>query len=175
MLLIFYQAQFWSSRFFAQYNMLVNHFYSSLGNKHFQTFLGATKKLLIVVDPPFGALCELVGKSLKSLYSEFRNSKQVENDETKRECYSFWISPYFLESKIVQTYDMKMTDYQVCTVLYPCYVDSFVSLRFFFVLSQVEYENHPLYKRIDKKRGSPIRIFTDFPMKDIVMPCEKYR
>lgn len=116
-----FQAQFWSPRFFAQYNMFNGYFYTTLGESSFNRFLTDTKKLLVVADPPFGGLITPIGQELMELKNEFENAWNDFYDYEKgiygkghRTCEILFVSPYFMESKICGVMEgMTMLDYKV--------------------------------------------------------------
>uniref|UniRef100_A0A915ID12 Uncharacterized protein n=1 Tax=Romanomermis culicivorax TaxID=13658 RepID=A0A915ID12_ROMCU len=108
-------AQFYSPRSFAQYNMVANYFYGSHSVEKLESFFQSVNRLLIVVDPPFGTLCCQIAKSVKFLEETFAVKRKASNgvDNNLKNCECIWISPYFLQPKIIENYpQIKMLAYQ---------------------------------------------------------------
>lgn len=65
-----------------------------------------------------------------------------------------------------------MNRYEVFFMLYQ---EAWLSLfSYFIIIHQVDYDNHPLYKH--RKTGSklsPVRLFTNIPPKDVVLPKDE--
>lgn len=84
-----------------------------------------------------------------------------------------WTFPYFLEPRILECLpSLTMLDYQVRTPGEACRPDILLAGCYGFL--QVDYDNHPLYKRGETARKrSPVRIFTNIPARDFVLPEEE--
>jgi hypothetical protein len=80
--------------------MLNNHFYQSNGENKVQKFFGKSKRLAIVVDPPFGSLTGALEKSLEKL-KELLNVSQVG---------TIVFLPYFIGKRLN---GMSILDYKV--------------------------------------------------------------
>jgi len=48
-----------------------------------------------------------------------------------------------------------------------CFIYRTLLLNFF----QVNYDNHALFRGDKRQKGSPVRIFTNLPAKDILLPA----
>lgn len=137
-------AQFWSPLKFAPYNMMSGYFYTALGQKALEKFVSTSSNLLIVIDPPYGALVDPIAHNLKRICSQSKLSEKslVENDVK-----IMWIFPYFMESRLQQAMPgLKLCDYQLT------------------------YENHPKFSGKKPSAGTPIRMFTDIDLKEIKLP-----
>lgn len=65
------QEQFYSSEEFLQYNMFNNFFFKKeLSEKLLSEFLDSTpsEKILLLVDPPFGGLVNVLAKTIQSFW-----------------------------------------------------------------------------------------------------------
>lgn len=147
-------GQFFPSSKFCWYNMF-NHFFfgSQISEKAFQTFV-RSEGLVLVMDPPFGGLAEVLAGSVKTIHDEWRKAHSIE--EKDKELPTMWIFPYFMELHIKAVLpSLTMLDYKV------------------------DYDNHPHFKSKQmkgSKRGSPVRIFTNINPADVVLPsAEGYR
>ncbi|KAL4227371.1 rRNA N6-adenosine-methyltransferase zcchc4 [Mactra antiquata] len=143
-----------------RYNMLNNHFFGGDIDKNtFKKFLHVNGKVAIVTDPPFGVMVDALYKTLNIVQEEWRTARGIE-DTT--EMPVFWFFPYFMEKRVnMSCPSYSMLDYKV------------------------DYDNHDLF-RGDKgrKKGSPVRIFTNLSPKLIPLPqddgywycdkCERY-
>uniref|UniRef100_A0A914X5T6 Zinc finger GRF-type domain-containing protein n=1 Tax=Plectus sambesii TaxID=2011161 RepID=A0A914X5T6_9BILA len=97
----------------ARYSMLVDHFFDARGAEECARFLAETNKLLIVADPPFGAMVSPLLKSLEQIAQRHK----LLHEGASVECRKLVALPYFLE-KQVKDYDanMKITDFKVSFV-----------------------------------------------------------
>jgi len=64
-------SNFYSDKEFAHFSMLNHHFYQDAGEGSLKKFFKKSKKLVIVVDPPFGAILTTLEKSLDKLKQSF--------------------------------------------------------------------------------------------------------
>ncbi len=121
------------------YNMFNHHmFIESHVEKYKDFLLKAGSNLAVILDPPFGGKCELIGKSLENVSSDWRKINSFAEEEQPK---MFWIFPYFMEKKITQALPcLKMSDYMV------------------------NYDNHSKFKEGGRKQGSPVRIFTNLDL-----------
>jgi len=149
----FRYGQFFPSSKFCWYNMF-NHFFfgSHRSEKAFQSFV-RSEGLLLVMDPPFGGLAEVLAASVKTIWDVW---SKAHSDEKDKELPTMWIFPYFMESHMKAVFpSLTMLDYKV------------------------DYDNHPHFKSKHmkgSKRGSPVRIFTNVNPADVVLPsAEGYR
>ncbi|XP_078669203.1 rRNA N(6)-adenosine-methyltransferase ZCCHC4-like isoform X1 [Branchiostoma floridae x Branchiostoma belcheri] len=146
-------AQFYSEKHFCHYNMFNHHFFDggSASDACLQ-FLHRNHGtgIVMVTDPPFGGLVEVLCHCMKKLFSLWKEGLPDSCQET--EIPTLWIFPYFMEQRIVDCLSsFRMLDYKV------------------------EYENHHLYQEgpKSKKRGSPVRIFTNLPADRVVLPQQE--
>lgn len=145
---------------FCWYNMFNHHFMDTgndpqgqKGRDRFSKFLNGFSgqgSYVIVMDPPFGGRVEALANTIKEIAAEIRQLGRTEN------VYYLWIYPYFMESYIkAELPGTRMMDYKI------------------------NYTNHPDYKigsRLSNKKGSPVRVFTNAPLKLIPMPeAEGYK
>ncbi|KXJ18418.1 rRNA N6-adenosine-methyltransferase ZCCHC4 [Exaiptasia diaphana] len=146
-------GQFFPSGCFAYYNMFNNHFFEENGQQTLLEFMNSSEgdDMVLVMDPPFGGLVEVLAATVKKIWRFWRDCTAVKDN--KKEMPTMWIFPYFMESHIHESLpSLKMMDYKV------------------------DYENHPHFKgKQDKgsKRGSPVRIFTNIDPASIKLPVEE--
>ncbi|XP_043918099.1 rRNA N6-adenosine-methyltransferase ZCCHC4 [Protopterus annectens] len=148
----FRYSQFYSEDEFVHYNMFNHYFFGGEAAREVcATFLhqNSGQEVIIVTDPPFGGLVEPLAYSFKKMSAMWKQSLQPEMQRS--ELPMFWIFPYFFEPRILQCFpEFCMLDYQV------------------------DYDNHALYKhgKMGRKQ-SPVRIFTNLPPKEIILPAEE--
>ncbi|XP_038647395.1 rRNA N6-adenosine-methyltransferase ZCCHC4 [Scyliorhinus canicula] len=147
----FRYSQFYSEEEFCHYNMFNHYFFGGKSaSEAFQTFLCQDKgeSIIMVTDPPFGGLVEALAHSFKKIVGVWKTSR---NEIDDAELPIFWIFPYFFEPRILRCFpSLSMLDYQV------------------------DYDNHALYKHGNTgRKQSPVRIFTNLPPKDIILPAEE--
>ncbi|KAF4533192.1 hypothetical protein B566_EDAN001734 [Ephemera danica] len=145
---------------FYWYNMFNHHFMGTgddpqgqKAKERFGQYLNACSKqgsYVIVMDPPFGGRVEALANTIKEIAAEIREVGRTED------IYYLWIYPYFMEPYIkAQIPETRMLDYKI------------------------NYTNHPDYKigsKLSNKQGSPVRVFTNAPLKLIPMPeAEGYK
>ncbi|XP_073239081.1 rRNA N(6)-adenosine-methyltransferase ZCCHC4-like isoform X2 [Porites lutea] len=145
----FRYAQFFPSSKFCLYNMFNHFFFESVtSEKVFQDFL-RREGLVLVMDPPFGGLAEVLAHSVKIIWDQWRKVNKFKDKELP----TLWIFPYFMEPHVKAALpSLTMLDYKV------------------------DYDNHPHFKSKNmkgSKRGSPVRIFTNINAADIVLPAEE--
>ncbi|KAM8881059.1 rRNA N(6)-adenosine-methyltransferase ZCCHC4 [Synchiropus picturatus] len=142
-------AQFYSRDEFCHYNMFNHHcFAGEASSSVLQDFLSEAdgEKVVMVADPPFGGLVKPLAHSFYKI-SEMWKKQQSSDGEIPM----MWVFPYFFEPRILECLpSLTMLDYQV------------------------DYDNHPLYKHGKTgRKQSPVRIFTNIPAKDVVLPKEE--
>ena len=129
---------------FVWYNMFTHHFIAGDANKNvYENFLRESEESpLIVLDPPFGGKPELISRAIEEIQKDWRRIRSCSSNVNV-----LWIFPYFMEAQIQKHHPLiiHMSDYQV------------------------EYDNHSFGGR---KLGSPVRIFTDLPLKCIDLSNE---
>lgn len=146
---------------FCRYNMLNHHFFG--GESDQQTYsdfiTGNAGKVAMVIDPPFGVMVDALTVTINRIQEEWRANRKCTDTEKMP---VFWFFPYFMEQRVVTpTTGYTMLDYKV------------------------DYDNHALFKgEKGRKKGSPVRIFTNLPAKQIILPasegywycekCERY-
>ncbi|KAI8038357.1 rRNA N6-adenosine-methyltransferase ZCCHC4 [Drosophila gunungcola] len=134
---------------FCLYNMCNNHFFYN--RKPFEQFLEATSadQLLIVTDPPFGCRTELISHTLRSLRKLHNKINQLPSTPLS----IFFIFPYYSANHIKQEMpEMEMCDYRI------------------------NYTNHLRYTNVGKQSrfcGSPVRMFTNVPLRLLHLPEEE--
>ncbi|XP_059175435.1 rRNA N6-adenosine-methyltransferase ZCCHC4-like isoform X2 [Physella acuta] len=141
-------AQFFPPALFTKYNMFNHHFFDAEGETRVRQFVGEdVDHVILITDPPFGGMVEALASSFLKL-SQMRNS--FINDEQDSLMPIVWFFPYFMESRILkQLPALAMLDYKV------------------------DYDNHNLFNNQHKKKGSPVRIFTNIPQAQFVLPPEE--
>jgi len=111
-------AQFWGPLKFAPYNMMYWYFYTALGRKAFEKFLSTSGNLLVVIDPPYGALVDPIAHNLKQIGSQFKLVHSENHGEN--EVKIMWIFPYFVESRLQQAMpELKLCNYQIAYENHP--------------------------------------------------------
>ncbi|XP_076345837.1 rRNA N(6)-adenosine-methyltransferase ZCCHC4 isoform X1 [Tachypleus tridentatus] len=143
-------AHFYESSEFCYYNMF-NHFFfdGETAEATYKNFLlkDDENSLLVMLDPPFGGLVDVISHTLKKIFNTWRNGRC----DTSADLPFFWFFPYFNEARIQQCLpSLNMLDYKV------------------------NYDNHRLFNGSVKgrKQGSPVRIFTNIKLEKIKLPEE---
>lgn len=155
---------FYSSNEFYRYNMFNHYFFDGNDRKNdFNDFLknnsryteiiicfnikliffcyNSDDRLCLFTDPPFGCRTEALAFTIKTISRTYQQLNVTNNILPV-----MWIFPYFMETYIQNEMpEMEMFDYKI------------------------NYTNHKLYNDTEKGRkdGSPIRIFTNIPLKQI--------
>jgi hypothetical protein len=141
---------------FCWFNMMNFHFFHpDSGSSVYRDFLselanGGSNSLAIVLDPPFGARHEILAASLQRIRRDALRLGKVSTT-------LFWIFPYFMEKKLVSEetgLELAMSDYRV------------------------GYENHREFSGtpgLGRKQGSPVRIFTNMPLRQVLVPLRQMR
>uniref|UniRef100_T1IIY1 CTCHY-type domain-containing protein n=1 Tax=Strigamia maritima TaxID=126957 RepID=T1IIY1_STRMM len=143
---------FYGSTQFCHYNLFNHYFFRGDNSKDvYRNFMKCTgdDKILIMLDPPFGGLTDVIAYTLKLISKDWFLVNGKTN--TSHIISTFLIFPYFMERRIIDTLSFSMLDYQV------------------------DYENHPLFKKGNQasKRLSPVRIFTNISPASIPLPLEE--
>ncbi|XP_014661983.1 PREDICTED: zinc finger CCHC domain-containing protein 4-like [Priapulus caudatus] len=137
--------QFYPVNKFSRFNMFNRHFFNGEKGADNVDLILHKQNLAIIIDPPFGGLAELLGGTLQHFMKRWKTLHARE----KRELPIFWVFPYFLEEKVKENLpNVVMLDYVV------------------------DYANHSSFKS-DKKRKSPVRIFTNVCAERIALPKEQ--
>lgn len=138
--------QFYPPTAFQHYNLSVNYFFEKHGKKYFEKFVKNAKKVAIFIDPPFGAMAPVISDCLDKLKADIA-AFCGDVSVTK-----YWIYPHFLSKHIhdVQP-DLKMCHFPI------------------------EYNNHPVFKAGNSYTKSPVRVFTDRPLSEIVLAEEDFK
>jgi len=149
---------FYSSNHFLWYNFFNGHFFhGEESSTVFRDFLISCDKLLILLDPPFGAKTELISHSLDRIIN------QLEMLNISATVSTIWVFPYYMERQLKQhRTDLVMSDYRVT------YSDhgQFGAAD----------DNTGLVKQGVRKLGSPVRLFTSIPLSLLELPSsEGYR
>jgi len=138
---------FYSSKQFLWSNFFNGHFFhGEKSSTTFTDFLISCDKLLIILDPPFGAKTELISYSLDRIIG------QLEMFNISATVSTIWVFPYYMERQLKQVRsDLVMSDYRVT------------------------YSDHEQFGEGDsnsgaRKHGSPVRLFTSIPLKFLELP-----
>ncbi|XP_038132377.1 rRNA N6-adenosine-methyltransferase ZCCHC4 [Cyprinodon tularosa] len=147
-------AQFYAQDQFCHYNMFNHHFFGGQASRTvLENFLEEVpgQKVVMVADPPFGGLVRPLANSFSLISQMWRRRRRQEPGDSEADLPLVWIFPYFFEPRILECLpSLAMLDYQV------------------------DYDNHPLYKHGKTgRRQSPVRIFTNIPAQDVVLPAEE--
>jgi len=150
--------QFYAPSQFACYNMFNHHFFN--GDKSRNVYLKFLKAsclsdLLVIVDPPFGGLIEVLAFTMKCILEDYCSQQDCRSTEFPL-ISTLLFFPYFMERRILSA------------------LPSFAMLDY-----QVEYENHLSFngqcgesESIDAKL-SPVRIFTNIDPSLIILPASQ--
>jgi len=115
--------QFYSPDSFQRYNMFNNFFFNTAdGKDKLQEFVqnAEAEEILIIADPPFGGLVNLLSKTLNSLWK--MGGELI--------LATMLIFPYFLETHVEENLeDFVMLDYKVSYENHPHYCNSTKNLR----------------------------------------------
>uniref|UniRef100_A0A0B7A2N9 CCHC-type domain-containing protein n=1 Tax=Arion vulgaris TaxID=1028688 RepID=A0A0B7A2N9_9EUPU len=148
-------AQVYPPSLFIKYNMFNHHFFEDKSKSKLTKFLsGGRENVALITDPPFGGMVEALAATFKKISQMWNvactiDSPNVEENVKDRQIPMVWVFPYFMESRILsQVPEMSMLDYKV------------------------DYENHILYNSQHKKKGSPVRIFTNIAQTLFVLPLD---
>ncbi|MFH4981355.1 hypothetical protein AB6A40_008064 [Gnathostoma spinigerum] len=136
---------FYTRKRFAQYSMLVNHFYDNMSKKKFNNFLLSARHLVIICDPPFGIFVEALANTLAQLSQEF---SKIHADSSSRIDYIVALSRFVGKHLDCFKTTINRIDYMVT------------------------YENHPSFKSPEK---SIVRFFTTLPQRMFKLPEPAYR
>ncbi|RLU20468.1 hypothetical protein DMN91_007078 [Ooceraea biroi] len=142
------------------YNLFNHHFFKRDAVNVFRDFITQTKgrDTYLICDPPFGGRVEPISYTLKTI-SDLHKELNGNDDENLATLKIMFIFPYFMEHIMKEKSnppsvpgglkDLKMSDYKV------------------------DYDNHPLFVSGEqgKQRGSPVRIFTNIPLKLLELPA----
>ncbi|XP_054766618.2 rRNA N6-adenosine-methyltransferase ZCCHC4-like [Lytechinus pictus] len=147
-------GQFYPPSQFCRYNMF-NHYFldGPTSQERCKEFLRRDdgEGVVMVTDPPFGGMVDALASGVRWIMEMWRSNVT----HVGRALPVMWIFPYFLEHRIKESIEgLKMLDYKV------------------------DYDNHPLFKGgpDGKKKGSPVRIFTNLDPAKIELPTsEGYR
>jgi len=143
---------FFSSDEYLPYNMFSHFFFDLKGEqeKRFNKFVAScqAEETLIIVDPPFGGLVDVLQHTLTKIYKLF-GAESVS---------TMLVFPYFLENHVARSSpQLLMHDYKVCYTNHPTY------------RAVKPDENNKL------PRGSPVRVFTNIPSAKLSFPTDEYR
>ncbi|XP_077992631.1 rRNA N(6)-adenosine-methyltransferase ZCCHC4-like isoform X2 [Glandiceps talaboti] len=140
--------QFYSPEHYCRYNMFNHHFFDGADSlKTFQDFLlqNGGQGIVMVTDPPFGGLVEVLAFTVKRIMAAWKAGKSDSCSDA--ELPVIWTFPYFLEFRIIESLSsFHMSDYKV------------------------EYDNHALFQCGKKNKGSPVRLFTNIPPVQFKLP-----
>ena len=102
-------GNFYNNKKFLWCNYFNGHFFNGdVDRESFRNFLIGSEKILLLIDPPFGAKTELIWHSLD------RTLTMLDVFNFKAKASVMWIFPYFMERQVVAARrNMKMSDYRV--------------------------------------------------------------
>lgn len=143
---------FYNSKQFLWYNFFNGHFFHGENSSTiFRDFLISCDKLLILLDPPFGAKTELISHSLDRIID------QLEMFSISAKVSTMWVFPYFMERQLRQhRTDLVMSDYRVT------YSD------------HIQFgAKEDAVKSGVRKLGSPVRLFTSIPLSVLQLPASE--
>jgi len=141
-------GNFYDNEKFLWCNYFNGHFFNGSADKEsYRNFLIESEKILLLIDPPFGAKTELISHSID------RTLGQVDLFNMKAEVEVMWIFPYFMERQVMNSkVGLRMSDFRVT------------------------YREHKQYgeKEGGRNLGSPVRIFTSLPLSNLPLPGPDY-
>ncbi|XP_055877800.1 rRNA N6-adenosine-methyltransferase ZCCHC4-like isoform X2 [Biomphalaria glabrata] len=157
-------AQFYPPALFTKYNMFNHHFFAPEGREKVSEFLKEGKDhVIMVTDPPFGGMVEALASSFTKLSSMWKEQADdgIKTHKGGGLLPTILFFPYFMEKRILEELpSLAMLDYKV------------------------DYDNHNLFNGQNKKKGSPVRIFTNIsqvlfslPLQDgywFCEPCQRF-
>lgn len=149
------QHNFFGPLSFAWFNLFTCHFYNSEAKETCKDFLtGDAESTYVVCDPPFGGRLEPISRTIELLSKIHKDQNKLDSNKLK----VFFIFPYFMESLIRE----KSTPQGFSGGLKGFSMSDY----------KVDYENHPLFAndKQGRKMGSPVRIFTNVPLKELKLP-----
>ena len=105
-------GNFYNNKKFLWCNYFNGHFFNGEADREtFRNFLIESEKILLLIDPPFGAKTELISHSLD------RTLDLLDMFNIKAKASVMWIYPYFMERQVVASTrargNMRMSDYRV--------------------------------------------------------------
>ena len=102
-------ANFYGNKKFLWCNYFNGHFFNGEADREsFRNFLIESEKILLLIDPPFGAKTELISHSLD------RTLHMLDMFNMKASASVIWIFPYFMERQVLGVRgNMRMSDYRV--------------------------------------------------------------
>ncbi|CAL1526091.1 unnamed protein product [Lymnaea stagnalis] len=146
-------AQIYPPALFTKYNMFNHHFFEPNGKVKISKFLNEGKEhTILVTDPPFGGLIEALASSFTKISSMLKELHPDGNPSMEKGFLLPMILffPYFMEKRILQNLStLSMIDYKV------------------------DYDNHNLFNSQQKKKGSPVRMFTNISQVLFRLPAEE--
>ncbi|PAV84499.1 hypothetical protein WR25_25248 [Diploscapter pachys] len=132
---------------FAQYSMLVHHFYDGKAKRRFRTFLKKHSSILVICDPPFGVFIEPLLQSIGKIKAEF---EELHAKSENPVFYGCFVLPYFVGKHVLKS-----------------------DASYWMSDLKITYDNH---KDFGKPGKSPVRIFTNLPKSTIQLSSmEEYR
>lgn len=144
--------QFYDGQQFCRYNMFNHHFFGGPDSynvyiRFLQDPLFSPDDLLIVMDPPFGGLVQLIALTLKRINQEVSN---VQSRDSERIPNTVWLFPYYMETRILKALPtFSMLDYKV------------------------EYKNSVHLRRKEDKNAATVRVFTNLDPSTVVLPSNE--
>ena len=157
--------QFYSETMFLHYNMF-NHYFFHENHKDIYLHFLKNGRFALITDPPFGGRVEVLSSTLNKIRRDWYKINGFEdtrmdcgtmknrcNEPQQEDFLILWMFPYFMEQHILRyNPDLVMMD------------------------MKVDYDNHSLFKTGNKgrKHGSPVRVFTNIPGNQFVLPTPDY-
>ena len=140
--------------------MFNNHFFSD--KEGYTKFLNKSKKLLIIMDPPFGGIVKLISHSID----------QIKGDCPHKNVSVILFYPYFIESWIKKWQsELKMIDYKVTF-----YQPDWKNFLFYLIRIKIKvsYRNQKKFSQNStQKKGSTARLFTNLDSSLVELPADE--
>ncbi|CAI4231767.1 unnamed protein product [Auanema sp. JU1783] len=135
-------AHFYQSLQYAQYSMLVDHFFDPKAEQKLNNFFAKCSSLLIVCDPPFGVILDPLVESIKKNIARYMAARKGKKSKVN----TAYIVPFFLDKHIMR-----------------------LDPSFWLCDYRVTYDNH---KNFSKSKRTSVRIISDldknvFDLKDV--------
>ncbi|KAK6016074.1 hypothetical protein OSTOST_18449 [Ostertagia ostertagi] len=113
-------GQFFPATQYAQYSMLVDHFYDGKASGKIRDFFAKCSKILLICDPPFGVFLEPLMHTIESLQQRYKEAR----GEKSAEFYGCIVIPMFVGKYILRSYkDYWMSDYRASKTTVRCFTN----------------------------------------------------
>ncbi|UMM17934.1 hypothetical protein L5515_014247 [Caenorhabditis briggsae] len=108
-------AKFFPSKQYAQYSMLVDHFFDKNAEPKLMEFFQNSKSVLLITDPPFGVFMEPLLKTIEKMKQRF-----VTTGKEITSFYSMIVLPIYIRKYVLHD-NFWMSDYRVTYVGHKLY------------------------------------------------------